>query len=102
MLSPSAERMIHDRARQAVVLDQNERVADGRGLGREAPAFSKAALISMAIKRFVLNNEDRAPPKSGVLHGGTYARLSANARGGLFLVGRRVPSRRSILDAQQA
>jgi hypothetical protein len=34
-------------------------------------------------------------------HSGTYARLSANARGGLFVVDRRVPSRRSILSAQQ-
>ena len=42
-------------------------------------------------EKLILNNEDRTTPESGVVHNGTYARLSANARGGLDLMGPQGP-----------
>jgi hypothetical protein len=98
-----AEPVIHDRARQAIMLNENESVPHGRRHRGVSPCLLQGCSNIHGDQKFVLNNKDRATPEPGVFHDGTYARLSANARGrSLFLVGRRVPSRRSILNAQQA
>ena len=97
-----SECVIHDRRCQAVMLNQDECVANGSRCGRQSTRVLKGASNVHSNEHFVLNHEDRAAAQCGKFHGGTFARLSANARGGLFDAGRRVPSRRSILSAQQA
>ena len=97
-----SECVIHDRRCQAVMLNQDECVANGSRCGHQSTRVLKGASNVHSNEHFVLNHEDRAAAQCGKFHGGTFARLSANARGGLFDAGRRVPSRRSILSAQQA
>jgi hypothetical protein len=53
-----SERIIHDHARQSVMLDQDERVANSRGCGYGCASFFKRFSYIPSNKRFILDNED--------------------------------------------
>jgi hypothetical protein len=84
--------MIYNRARQSVMIDQDKGMADGGRCGYVSASFFKRLSYIPSNERFILNNEDRTRSQCGELHHGTYARLSANARGGLFDAGRKAPA----------
>jgi hypothetical protein len=51
--------MIHDRARQSVMVDQDERVAKSRRCGYVGASFFKRLSYVHSDKRFILDNDDR-------------------------------------------
>jgi hypothetical protein len=51
--------MIQDRARQAVVLNENERVTDGRGHCGGGARLLQSCSDIYGDQKLVLNNEDR-------------------------------------------
>jgi hypothetical protein len=66
-------------------------VAYGRSHGGVSAGFLQSCSNIHGDEKLILNNEDRTTPQCGVVHNGTSARLSANARGGLALVGPQGP-----------
>ena len=63
-----SEGMVHYGARQAVMLDQNQRVANGGRLGDSGAGLLKRLSYIHADQRFIFDDEERASSQCWVFH----------------------------------